>query len=191
MTKAAAEKRVRELAREIHEHDRRYYALDRPTISDAQYDRLVRELIELEQQYPDLRQPDSPTQRVGSAMREGFKKVRHQAPMLSLDSLMSADEVREWDARVRRGLEMDEVEYQVEPKFDGLSVELIYEDGVFQQGSTRGDGEIGEDVTENLRTIRTIPLRLAEDGPAEGRRGRLAVRGEALIPIPEFEAFNQ
>ena len=90
-------------------------------------------------------------------MREGFKKVRHQAPMLSLDSLMSADEVREWDARVRRGLEMDEVEYQVEPKFDGLSVELIYEDGVFQQGSTRGDGEIGEDVTENLRTIRTIP----------------------------------
>jgi DNA ligase (NAD+) len=191
VTKAAAEKRVRELAREIHEHDRRYYALDRPTISDAQYDRLVRELIELEQQYPDLRQPDSPTQRVGSAMREGFKKVRHQAPMLSLDSLMSADEVREWDARVRRGLEMDEVEYQVEPKFDGLSVELIYEDGVFQQGSTRGDGEIGEDVTENLRTIRTIPLRLAEDGPAEGRRGRLAVRGEALIPIPEFEAFNQ
>src|SRR5262245_25622657 len=124
-------------------------------------------------------------------MREGFKKVRHLAPMLSLDSLMSADEVREWDVRVRKALEVDEVEYQVEPKFDGLSVELIYEDGVFHQGSTRGDGEVGEDVTENLRTIRTIPLRLSEDGPAEGRRGRLAVRGEALIPIPEFEAFNQ
>jgi DNA ligase (NAD+) len=191
VTKAAAGKRIRELVREIHEHDRRYYALDRPTISDAQYDRLVHELVDLEQQYPDLRSPDSPTQRVGAAMREGFKKVRHVAPMLSLDSLMSADEVREWDARVRRGLEMDEIEYQVEPKFDGLSVELIYEDGVFQQGSTRGDGEIGEDVTENLRTIRTIPLRLSDDGPAAGRRGRLAVRGEALIPLSEFEAFNK
>jgi len=191
VTQAAAEKRIRELVREIHEHDRRYYALDRPTISDAQYDRLVHELVELERQYPDLRSPDSPTLRVGSAMREGLKKVRHVAPMLSLDSLMSADEVREFDARVRRGLEMDEVEYQVEPKFDGLSVELVYEDGVFQQGSTRGDGEIGEDVTENLRTIRTIPLRLSDDGPAGGRRGRLAVRGEALIPISEFEAFNK
>jgi DNA ligase (NAD+) len=191
VTQSAAEKRIRELVREIHEHDRRYYALDRPTISDAQYDRLVHELVALEKEHPELRQPDSPTQRVGSAMREGFKKVRHLAPMLSLDSLMSVDEVREWDARVRRGLEMDEVEYQVEPKFDGLSVELVYGDGVFQQGSTRGDGEIGEDVTENLRTIRTIPLRLSEDGPKEGRRGRMAVRGEALIPIPEFEAFNQ
>ena len=191
MTKAEAEKRIRQLVREIHQHDHRYYALEKPTISDAQYDRLMRELVELEEAHPDLRPPDSPTYRVGHGMREAFKKVRHAAPMGSLDSLMSADEVREFEARVRKALEVEAVVYQVEPKFDGLSVELIYEDGVLVRGSTRGDGEIGEDVTENLKTIRAIPLRLAEDGPAGGRRGLLAVRGEALIPIPEFEALNK
>jgi len=191
VSKAEAEKRIQQLAREIHEHDHRYYALDKPTISDAQYDRLMRELTELEAEYPDLVLPDSPTHRVGGSMRSAFKKVRHEAPMLSLDSLMSADEVREFDARVRKGLEIDEVVYQVEPKFDGLSVELVYRDGRLESGSTRGDGEVGEDITENLRTIRAIPLRLSEDGPAEGRRGTLAIRGEALIPIPEFEAFNK
>jgi DNA ligase (NAD+) len=191
VSRSQAEKRILELVREIHEHDHRYYALDKPTISDAQYDRLLRELIELEAAHPDLVQPDSPTQRVGGAMRSAFKKVRHEAPMLSLDSLMSADEVREFDARVRKGLEVDRVAYHVEPKFDGLSVELVYRDGTLVTGSTRGDGEIGEDVTENLKTIRAIPLRLSERGPVEGLRGTLAVRGEALIPIPEFEAFNK
>ena len=191
MSKAEAEKRIHQLAREIHQHDHRYYALDKPTISDAQYDRLMRELAELEAQYPDLVLPDSPTQRVGGGMRAAFKKVAHEAPMLSLDSLMSVEEVREFDARVRKALEIDEVAYQVEPKFDGLSVELVYQDGRLRTGSTRGDGEIGEDVTENLRTIRAIPLRLSEEGPEEGLRGTLAVRGEALIPIPEFEAFNK
>ncbi len=191
MTKDEAAKRVHHLVREIQQHDHRYYALDKPTVSDAQYDRLVRELTELEAEYPDLVQADSPTHRVGGAMRSAFKKVRHAAPMRSLDSLMSADEVREFDARVRKALERDVVAYQVEPKFDGLSVELLYQDGVLRTGSTRGDGEVGEDVTENLKTIRAVPLRLAEDGPAAGRRGALAVRGEALIPIPEFEAFNK
>src|SRR5262245_53213017 len=151
----------------------------------------MKELVELEGLHPDLVEPDSPTQRVSHGMREAFKKVRHAAPLGSLDSLMDADEVREFDARVHKALEVDDVAYQVEPKFDGLSVELIYEDGALVRGSTRGDGEIGEDITENLKTIRAVPLRLSEDGPAAGRHGQLAVRGEALIPISEFEALNK
>ncbi|MBI5709330.1 MAG: NAD-dependent DNA ligase LigA [Candidatus Eisenbacteria bacterium] len=189
MTRAEARKRVETLAREIREHDHRYYVLDRPAISDAAYDRLFRELQALEEQFPDLRAPDSPTQRVGGALREAFKKVRHVRPMRSLDSLMEKDEVLEFDARVRKGLEVEEVTYVAEPKFDGLSVELVYEDGVLQRGSTRGDGETGEDITENLRTIRAVPLRLHEDGRAV--KGVIAVRGEALMPLSEFEALNR
>ena len=196
MTREQAQKRIAALAAEIREHDHAYYVLDRPTISDAAYDQLFRELKELEEAHPDLRPADSPTQRVGGGLREAFKKVKHAAPMRSLDSLMNADEVREFDGRIRKGLGLDEglfaheVEYVAEPKFDGLSIELVYEDGVFVRGSTRGDGENGEDVTENLRTIRAVPLRLRDDGPEAGRRGRLAVRGEALMPIAEFEALN-
>lgn len=195
MTKAEAKKRIEQLSAEIREHDVRYYALDKPTISDAQYDKLYRELVDLETAYPDLRRPDSPTLRVGSAMRTAFKKVRHVRPMLSLDSLMSEDEVREFDARVRKALGTDEglfaepIGYVAEPKFDGLSIELVYEDGLLVRGSTRGDGEVGEDVTENLRTIRAIPLRLSENGPTP-KSGPVAVRGEALMPISEFEALN-
>jgi DNA ligase (NAD+) len=192
-----ARRRITELAAEIREHDHRYYALDQPTISDAAYDQLFRELKSLEEEFPDLRPADSPTLRVGTGMRAAFRKVKHTAPMRSLDSLMNAAEVREFDARVRKGLGMDEglfageVGYLAEPKFDGLSIELVYEDGVFARGSTRGDGETGEDVTENLRTIRAIPLRLRDDGPEAGRRGVLAVRGEALMPLAEFEALNK
>jgi len=191
MTRGEAEKRIRELAHEIREHDHRYFALDKPTISDAQYDRLFRELKELEEQHPDLRPPDSPTLRVGTGMRTAFKKVPHAAPMLSLESLMSLEEVREFDARVRKGVEVEDILYQAEPKFDGLSVELVYEDGLLVRGSTRGDGQIGEDVTENLRTIRTLPLRLRDGGPPGGERGSVAVRGEALMPLPEFAALNR
>jgi DNA ligase (NAD+) len=197
MTRDEARKRIQALADEIREHDFRYYAQDRPSISDAAYDKLFRELKELEEQYPDLRPSDSPTLRVGGAMRTAFKKIKHTRPMGSLDSLMNEAEVREFDARVRKGLGMEdglfagEIIYLAEPKFDGLSIELVYEDGVFLRGSTRGDGEVGEDVTENLRTIRAIPLRLREDGPAGGRKGVLAVRGEALMPLPEFEALNK
>jgi DNA ligase (NAD+) len=191
VTRAEAKKRIQELAREIREHDHRYFALDRPTISDAHYDRLFRELRQLEETFPDLRPPDSPTLRTGSGMRTAFKKVTHLAPMLSLESLMDAGEVLEFDTRVRRALGAESVPYHAEPKFDGLSVELVYEDGLFVRGSTRGDGQVGEDVTENLRTIRAIPLRLADAGPRGGARGRVAVRGEALMPLKEFESLNR
>ena len=197
MTRAEAKERIAELAAEIREHDHRYHVLDRPTISDARYDKLFRELRTLEEEFPDLVAPDSPTLRVGGAPRAGFRKVRHVRPMLSLDSLMQESEVREFDARVRKGLDSDEglfaeaVAYMAEPKFDGLSIELVYEDAVLVRGSTRGDGETGEDVTENLRTIRTIPLRLSGEGPKGGLRGRVAVRGEALMPIAGFEELNQ
>ncbi|MGH7644738.1 MAG: NAD-dependent DNA ligase LigA, partial [Gemmatimonadales bacterium] len=191
MTKSEARKRVQTLAGEIREHDHRYYVLDRPTIPDARYDRLFRELQTLEEQYPDLRLPDSPTQRVSGPMREAFKKVPHEGLMLSLESLMDAGEVREFDARMRKALEIEAITYVAEPKFDGLSVELVYQDGVFVRGSTRGNGEVGEDITENLRTIRAMPLRLAEAGPSAGLRGRVSVRGEALMPLPEFAALNK
>uniref|UniRef100_A0A832I5H2 DNA ligase n=1 Tax=Eiseniibacteriota bacterium TaxID=2212470 RepID=A0A832I5H2_UNCEI len=195
MTKAEARRRIAELAEQIREHDRRYFVEDRPTISDAAYDRLVRELRDLEEAFPDLVTPDSPTRRVGGGLRAAFRKVPHAAPMLSLDSLMSEDEVREFDARVRKALGSDEglfaepVIYVAEPKFDGLSIELVYEDGVLVRGATRGDGETGEDVTENLRTIRAVPLRLraSADRPTDGT---LAVRGEALMLLPEFQALN-
>jgi DNA ligase (NAD+) len=197
VTRADAKRRIEELADEIREHDRRYYVLNKPSISDAHYDKLFRELKSLEEEFPDLRASDSPTQRVSGETRTAFRKVSHVRPMLSLDSLMDADEVREFDARVKKGVGKDEglfageVDYLAEPKFDGLSIELVYEDGVLVRGSTRGDGEVGEDVTPNLRTIRAIPLRLAAGGPAGGREGRLAVRGEALMPIPEFQALNR
>jgi DNA ligase (NAD+) len=189
MTKAEAKKRIGQLAGEIRGHDHRYYVLDRPGISDAAYDRLFRELQDLEAQFPDLSAPDSPTQRVGGGLRSAFQKVRHLKPMLSIDSLMAADEVLEFDGRVRKGLEVERVTYVAEPKFDGLSVELVYQDGVFVRGSTRGDGEAGEDITGNLRTIRALPLRLLEDGVRP--KGRIAVRGEALMTLAEFEALNR
>jgi DNA ligase (NAD+) len=197
MTKTEARERVEALAAEIREHDHRYYVLDKPTISDAGYDKLMRELKALEDEFPDLKLPDSPTQRVSGGLREGFKKVKHVRPLLSLDSLMQEGEVREFDERVKKGLGLEEdglfagerIAYMAEPKFDGLSIELVYEDGVFTRGSTRGDGEVGEDVTENLRTIRAIPLRLRDDGPPA--KGTVAVRGEVLIPLPAFQELNQ
>ena len=195
MTKTEARARIAELSEQIREHDHRYYVLDKPTVSDAAYDKLLRELVALETEYPDLRAADSPTQRVSGGLREGFKKVKHVKALLSLDSLMHADEVREFDERVRKGLGLDEglfaedMAYMAEPKFDGLSIELVYEDGVLERGSTRGDGEVGEDVTENLRTIRAIPLRLREEGPSS--RGTVSVRGEVLIPLAAFAEFNK
>jgi DNA ligase (NAD+) len=191
MTRAEAKKRIESLAGEIRDHDHRYYVLNKPGISDAQYDRLFRELKSLEEQFPDLRLPDSPTQRVSGELRTAFKKVRHAGPMLSLDSLMAAEEVREFDGRVRKALEVEAVLYVAEPKFDGLSVELVYQDGVFLRGATRGNGEVGEDITENLRTIRAVPLRLTGAGPTGSPRGMVSVRGEALMPLPEFEALNR
>jgi DNA ligase (NAD+) len=189
MTRAEAKQRIAELAEKIRGHDHRYYVLEKPIVSDAQYDRLFRELKTLEEQFPDLRPPDTPTLRVGGGLREAFKKVRHLTPLRSLDSLMDVEELRAFDERVRKGLEIERPVYVAEPKFDGLSVELVYEDGVFVRGSTRGDGETGEDITENLRTIRALPLRLA--GATRAHRGLVAVRGEALMPLAEFEALNK
>ena len=191
MSRADARRRIAELSREIAEHDHRYYALNRPTISDAEYDRRLRELIELEERFPDLRLPDSPTLRVGGSLRTAFKKVPHVRPMLSLDSLMDESEVREFDARVRKALSVERVTYMAEPKFDGLSVEIVYEDGVLARASTRGDGEVGEDITENVRTIRAVPLRLHSHRDRPAPQGILSVRGEALMPLPEFEALNK
>ena len=184
-----AKKRIEELRREIRHHDYLYYVLNKPEISDAEYDKLMQELRELEEMYPDLITPDSPTQRVGAPPAEEFKTVKHTKPMLSLDTVLNEEEMRRFDDRVRRELGVEKVEYVVEPKLDGLSVEVIYENGVLTRGSTRGDGINGEDVTENIKTIRSIPLRLREKelkAPA-----RLAVRGEVIMHIKDFEELNK
>ncbi len=189
MTKSEAPERVEKLRAQIRRHDYLYYVKGRPEISDATYDRLLRELIEIEEEYPDLLAPDSPSQRVGGKIHEAFNEVRHLAPMLSLESLMAEEEVREFGKRVEKGLGESEVPYMAEPKFDGLSVELVYLDGRFERGSTRGDGTVGEDVTENLKTIRSLPLALFTD--ERSAPGTLAIRAEAIMRLGEFESLNR
>ena len=189
MTKEEAKKRIEELRREINHHNYLYYVLNRPEISDAEYDRLMDELISLESQFPDLITPDSPTQKVGAPPKEEFGKITHLAPMLSLDSCLDEKEVVDFDRRVKRELGIDNIEYVAEPKFDGLSVELVYEKGVFVRGSTRGDGMVGEDVTDNLKTVRPVPLRLRE-GKVK-IPDLLAVRGEVVMKIKDFEKLNE
>ena len=180
-------KRVEELRAEINDHNYRYYVLDAPVISDAQYDKLLRELQQLEQQHPDLITPDSPTQRVGAAPAKEFGEVRHKLPMTSMDNAFDADEARGWDERVRKGLGTDKaVHYTAEPKFDGTSISLRYENGVLVQAGTRGDGSTGEDVTRNVRTIKTVPLKLH----GKGWPKVLEVRGEIVIPKKAFEKLN-
>ncbi len=187
-TRAEAEKRIEALRKEIRRHDYLYYVKDRPEISDAEYDRLFRELSDLEAAYPDLVTPDSPTQRVGAPPLEELSKVQHERPMLSLDSVAGADEVRAFDKRMHRELGVEMIQYTVEPKYDGLSVELAYENGMFRRGATRGDGATGEDVTINLRTLRSLPLQLqtALDLPAH-----LVVRGEVYMRLDDFQALNR
>jgi DNA ligase (NAD+) len=187
MNRGEAKKRIARLREEISRHDYLYYVLDRPEISDARYDALRKELERLEGEFPDLVTPDSPTQRVGAPPRDDLPKVRHVRPMLSLESVMDADDAREFDTRMKKGLGSAEIAYTVEPKFDGLSVELIYEGGVLARGATRGDGMIGEEVTPNIRTIRTVPLRLRSAAPP----ATLAIRGEAIMPLKEFRELNR
>lgn len=183
----AAAERVRRLRAEIEKHNYQYYALDEPLITDAEYDRLLRELETLESRYPGLADADSPTQRVGAAPLAKFDSVAHRLPMLSLNNAFAADEVAAFDRRVREGLGIEEVEYAAEPKFDGLAVNLVYENGRFVSGATRGDGYTGEDVTANLRTVRTLPLVLAvAKAPA-----LLEVRGEILMRRRDFEHLNR
>jgi len=181
--------RICELTEALNEHNHRYYILDDPSISDAAYDAQLRELQNLEEQFPDLRQPESPTQRVGSQPQSGFEQLTHSIPMLSLSNAMDEAELIAFDTRVLKDLEVDQLDYVIEPKLDGLGVELIYVDGVFTAGSTRGDGFTGENITQNLRTLKTLPLRLKDD-----RRpvpAYLEVRGEVFIGHQDFEALNK
>ena len=189
MSNAEAEKRVRELHALIRHHDYLYYVKDSPEISDEAYDELYRELRQLEQQYPELQTPDSPTQRVGGAVLDQFPTVEHVAPMLSLDSDKEEEALRRFDERVRKAVgAAAAVRYVLEPKLDGLSVELVYEHGLLTRASTRGDGVRGEGVTENVRTIKTVPLRLRhEERPVPPL---LALRGEVIMRLGAFERLN-
>ncbi len=183
----ALKARIRQLREDIERHNYQYYALDQPLISDAEYDRLFRELQELEERHPDLVSADSPTQRIGSAPLAAFAEVRHRVPMLSLNNAFDEEEVAAFDRRVREMLDAGEIEYAAEPKFDGLAISLAYEHGALIRGATRGDGYSGEDVTANLRTIRAIPLRLAGQHPP----ALLEVRGEVLMLKADFEQLNR
>ncbi|HEV7735074.1 MAG TPA: NAD-dependent DNA ligase LigA [Candidatus Binatia bacterium] len=178
-----------ELRREIATHDHRYHVLDDPSISDAEYDTLFRRLQALEAEHPELVTADSPTQRVGAAPSATFATVRHRHQMLSLGNVTTRDELAEFDARVRKLLGYENIPYAIEPKVDGVAVELVYEDGVFTTGSTRGDGLVGEDVTVNLRTVRSVPLRLRDD--ARPLPKVLDVRGEVFMPLEAFRALNR
>ncbi|MCC6619522.1 MAG: NAD-dependent DNA ligase LigA, partial [Chloroflexi bacterium] len=183
--------RADELRATLNDANHRYHVLDAPTMPDREYDLLFRELTELETAHPELVTPDSPTQRVGAPVEGGFASVRHETPMLSLGNVFSPDELREFDARVRRGLGLTAddapVAYVCELKIDGLAISLRYAGRTFVRGSTRGDGTTGEDVTANLRTVRAIPLRLHEDPPGDA----LEVRGEVYMPRGAFAALNQ
>jgi DNA ligase (NAD+) len=184
---ATPAQRIGELRREIRRHEELYYLHAAPAISDAEFDALMRELLALEAAYPDLVTPDSPTQRVGGRPAEGFATVEHLAPMQSLDNAFGEDDLRAFDERVRRGLDAaSAVAYVAELKIDGLSLALTYENGRLVRGATRGDGERGEDVTANVRTIRALPLAL-RDGPS----GRVEIRGEAYLPRDVFERTNR
>lgn len=177
--------RIAQLRTEIEQHNYRYYVLDAPTIPDAEFDKLFRELQTLEAQHPELLTIDSPSQRVGGAALKVFAEVKHRTAMLSLNNAFSEEEVSAFDARIREALDVAEVEYAVEPKFDGLAVTLSYRDGVLVQGATRGDGSVGEDVTENLRTVHAIPLRLTEPVSA------VEIRGEVLMLKRDFAKLNE
>lgn len=180
----AARNRHRELAAEIRRHEHAYYVLAQPLISDFEFDRLMRELQDLEASFPELATLDSPTQRVGGAPVAGFRPVLHAVPMMSLDNTYSPQEVLAFLARVQKALPEETLEWTVEPKVDGLSISLRYEDGLFVQGATRGDGTTGDDVTANLRTIRSLPLKL-ENAPSV-----LEVRGEVYFPLASFRRLN-
>ena len=187
--KESSSRRAEELRRQLEHHEYLYYVLDQPEISDAAFDQLMRELRELEESHPELRTPDSPTRRVGGQPREGFVKVPHSSPMLSLDNALNEEELREFDARVRGLLKSHNYEYVAELKLDGLSMAVRYSGGRLQQAITRGNGSVGEEVTESARTIRSLPLRVrtsptADDTPFEAR-------GEVVMPRRSFERLNE
>jgi DNA ligase (NAD+) len=186
MTHAEAASRAAFLSAELHRHNRLYYVEARPVISDKEFDGLLRELQEIEAQFPDLLTPDSPTQRVGGAALEGFTQITHSVRMMSLDNTYSEEELTAFFARVQKGLGREQVECVIEPKVDGVAISVRYEDGVLKHGVTRGDGTTGDDVTNNLKTIKTLPLRLPKDGPQT-----FEVRGEVFMPKAGFTKLNQ
>jgi len=181
-----AEKRSAELRKELNHHNYRYYVLDSPEISDAEYDRMLRELQEIEEKYPELRTPDSPTRRVGAEPVEAFGIVEHPRPLLSLGNAFNEDELTAWNKRVIRLLDDDKFDFVCEHKIDGLAVALTYENGTFTTGATRGDGLRGENITRNLRTVRSIPLSVPQDAPP-----RFEVRGEVFLPLKGFRKVNE
>ena len=185
--KSSPKDKIVQLRDLIRHHEHRYYVLDDPEISDVEYDRLIHELKELESKHPELVSPDSPTQRVGGKPAEGFAAVQHASPMLSLDNAYSETELLDLDRRVREFSD-SATEYVCELKIDGLSLSLIYEDGVLTRGLTRGDGTRGEDVTFNVKTIRSLPLRLLDR--ARRKHHRIEVRGEVFLPLASFNAVN-
>ena len=210
MDDKALQQRYEELKQQIHFHNHRYHVLDAPVISDAEYDKLVVELRQIETGHPDWVTPDSPSQRAGAGPSEKFEKVRHPRPILSLANAFGAEDARAWYARVRKlDDRVEKAGFVVEPKIDGLSVVLHYRDGIFVQGATRGDGEVGEDITANLRTVRAIPLKIpvekADHGPlttdresfgqpssiVHGLPSYLVVRGEVFIPVKDFDKLNK
>src|SRR5229473_4228064 len=189
---SALRKEAEELREKIRRHEYLYYVEDAPEISDAAFDRLMNRLKEIEAAHPELATPESPTIRVGGKPREGFTTVRHARPMLSLDNAFSYDALRDWDRRVREGTGREDIEYIAEHKFDGLSISLQYENGMLVRGVTRGDGTTGEDVTPNVKTVRSIPLRV---DAAVLKKIKLPqdfeVRGEVMMTKKAFEALNR
>ena len=184
MEKNEAAGRLEQLKELINRHNYYYHVLDNPQISDAEFDRLMKELLELEKLYPELVTPDSPSKRIGGMPVSSFQQVKHLVPMLSLENIFAESELKDFYRRIGRVFKTGDIPLVGEPKIDGLAVSLYYEDGVFKRGSTRGDGYTGEDITHNLLTIRSLPLRLKEDITAE-------IRGEVFIPRKDFILLNK
>jgi len=180
-------RRVEELRASLREHNHRYYILDDPRVSDAQYDQMLRELLALEEANPDLVTPDSPTQRVGTPVGEMFRPTEHLRPLFSLDNAETREDLEAWEQRMERQLESPPSGYMCELKIDGLAVVLTYRDGVLATGATRGDGTVGEEITSNLRTLKSIPLRLLGATPPK----TLEVRGEVYMPYEAFDDLNR
>jgi DNA ligase (NAD+) len=187
MTESQAKDRIRKLSEEINFHNDLYYLFDSPSISDYDFDLLLKELIDLETIYPQFAFADSPSQRVGGTITKQFKDVKHKSPMLSLSNTYSEGDLREFDHRIREAVH-EHVEYVCELKYDGVAISLIYEDGILQQAITRGDGMSGDDVTNNVKTIKTIPLRLKK---VENLPDSFEIRGEIIMPHQKFNQLNQ
>ena len=192
MSSPAIQKKIEALREKIRHHEYRYYVLDDPEMSDADFDKLMNELKRFEAEHPELITPDSPTQRVGGKPREGFVKAKHSSPMLSLDNAYSEEELRDWERRVHELTGRTDLEYMCELKLDGMSLALVYSDGRLERGVTRGDGTTGEDVTSNVRTVRSIPLTIAKDKLKKaGIPTDFEVRGEMLMPLAAFRKLNE